>query len=143
MLPRQALRQAARTLAPLARRGGAGASAVARARLAAPCAWSGTYAAWVWVDGHAMGWTNGLTGDTTTARPRAQMAAAAPARIEPADPASPAPLPRPAVRSLASVGALLDQITYEIPLKEALQYPKGKEKWTRADVKVRRGMGLE
>jgi hypothetical protein len=42
-----------------------------------------------------------------------------------------------AVRSLASVGALLDQITYEIPLKEALQYPKGKEKWTRADLKVR------
>ncbi len=43
------------------------------------------------------------------------------------------------VRSLASVGALLDQITYEIPLKEALQYPKGKEKWTRADLKVREG----
>lgn len=38
---------------------------------------------------------------------------------------------------MASVGALLDQITFEIPLKEALQYPKGKEKWTRADIKVR------
>lgn len=37
---------------------------------------------------------------------------------------------------MASVGALLDEITYEIPLKEALQYPKGKEKWTRADVKL-------
>lgn len=40
------------------------------------------------------------------------------------------------VRSMASVGALLDEITFEIPLKEALQYTKGKEKWTRADIKV-------
>jgi hypothetical protein len=37
---------------------------------------------------------------------------------------------------MASVGALLDEITFEIPLKEALQYTKGKEKWTRADIKV-------
>ncbi|TFJ85986.1 hypothetical protein NSK_002806 [Nannochloropsis salina CCMP1776] len=40
------------------------------------------------------------------------------------------------VRSMASVGALLDEITFEIPLKEALQYTKGKEKWTRADIKL-------
>jgi hypothetical protein len=44
---------------------------------------------------------------------------------------------------MASVGALLDQITFEIPLKEALQYPKGKEKWTRADIKVRSGEMME
>ena len=45
MLPRQALRQVARTLAPLARRSGAGASTggVARMRLLQqPCASSGT-----------------------------------------------------------------------------------------------------
>jgi hypothetical protein len=43
-----------------------------------------------------------------------------------------------AARGMASIGSLLDQVTHETPLKETLQYPTGKEKWTRADVKVRR-----
>jgi hypothetical protein len=41
-----------------------------------------------------------------------------------------------AVRGMASIGVLLDQVTNEIPMKEAVQYPDGKEKWTRKAVKV-------
>lgn len=41
-----------------------------------------------------------------------------------------------AVRGMASIGVLLDQITNEIPMKEAVQYPDGKEKWTRKAVKL-------
>lgn len=43
---------------------------------------------------------------------------------------------------MGSIGAMLDQIAHEVPLKEAIQYPQGKEKWTRSDVKVRGGDGL-